>query len=83
MSEVKQSVTFQDFIKKWETQMLPHKPPYIRKGQALMIFLYKEWPEEYKRISSVHYYNRTDIDCFYNDSIIPNTLKHLEEIWEK
>ena len=46
-----------------------------------MNILYSVWEEEYKRLSSVHYYDRTDIDCFYNDSLIPNTLEHLENIW--
>ena len=54
----------------------------IRMGQHIMNILHSVWEEEYKRLSSVHYYDRTDIDCFYNDSLIPNTLEHLENIWK-
>jgi len=75
-------ITFKEFKHKWEMEVLPNKPSFIREGQALINFLAEEWLEEYKRISSVHYYDRTDIDCFYNDSLIPNTWRHLEEIWK-
>jgi hypothetical protein len=77
-------MTFQEFKNTWETEILPNKPIFIREGQALMNYLADVWFEEYQRISSVHYYDypKTNIDCFYNDSLIPNTLKHLEEIWK-
>jgi len=54
----------------------------LRKGQILINYLWEVWPEEYEKISSVHYYDRKDIDCFYNDRLIPNTLKHLKEVWK-
>ena len=75
-------MSFEDFKYLWETQILPHKDKYIRKGQSLMIYLHKVWQEEYKRISAIEYYGETNIDCFYNDDLIPNTLKHLETVWE-
>lgn len=53
----------------------------MRRGQILMNLLHTVWEQEYVRISSVHYYDRTDIDCFYNDSLISNTLTHLGKIW--
>jgi hypothetical protein len=73
---------FNEFKTKWETDILPNKPNCLRKGQALMNFLYEIWFEEYERISSVHYYERSDIDCYYNDSLIENTFEHLENKWK-
>ena len=46
-----------------------------------MNYLAGIWFEEYKRISSLDYYDETNIDCFYVDKLIPNTLKHLEKVW--
>lgn len=74
-------MTFQEFKNNYYNQVLPNKPDFIRKGQALMNYLGEVWLDEYKRISSVHYYDKSDIDCFYNDALIPNTLNHLEKIW--
>ncbi len=59
------------------------KAECIRNGQHLMNFLHGVWPEEYKRISALDYYGEHNIDCFYKDSLIENTLKHLEEIWNQ
>ena len=72
---------YQQFEQKFFNEILPNKPDYIRKGQALMNFLAEFDNEEYKRLSSAHYYDRTDIDCFYKDSLVPNTLDHLKSIW--
>jgi hypothetical protein len=74
-------MTFEFFKQDYYNRVLPNKPDYIRDGQALMNYLGDIWLEEYKRISSNHFYNKTDIDCFYNDKLIPNTLKHLEKVW--
>ena len=75
----KPTVTFEQFLEVWE-QSDTNK--VMRRGQTLMNLLHTVWEHEYKRISSVHYYDRTDIDCFYNDSLISNTLNHLGEIWK-
>lgn len=75
-------MTFKKFKKIWDDEILPNKPDYIRRGQSLMNHLATVWLEEYNRITSVHFYDRTDIDCFYNDALIPNTLEHLEKVWE-
>jgi len=75
-------ISFNEFKNNWENVILKEKPDFIRKGQSLMNYLGDVWLEEYKRISSVHYYDITNIDCFYNDKLIDNTLKHLEEIWK-
>ena len=72
---------YEEFKKEFEESVLPNKPEYIREGQALINYLGEIWLKEYKRISSVHYYDRTDIDCFFNDSLIPNTWVHLKEVW--
>lgn len=74
-------MTYLEFKYNFETEILPNKPDFIREGQALMNFLGDIWFEEYKRISSVHYYDETNIDCFYNDKLIPNTWNHLVKVW--
>lgn len=65
---------YTEFKNKWE-KLLPVKPPYIREGQSLMSFLAEVWLEEYKRITT------TDVDCFYSDKLVNNTLEHLEKVW--
>lgn len=74
-------ITFEEFKYNWENDILPNKPSSIRKGQSLMNYLADVWMDEYTKLSSVHYYDETNIDCFYNDHLIPNTLNHLEKIW--
>ncbi len=78
----KPTLTYRDFMTRWHTTILPKKDNYIREGQAFMNYLGEVWIDEYKRISSVHYYDRTDIDCFFNDQLIPNTINHLEKAWD-
>ena len=73
-------MNFEEFEDKY-LELLPDRDPRIRSGQFLMNFLAEVWREEYNRISSVHFYDRTDIDCFYNDRLVPNTLKHLKSVW--
>lgn len=73
-------ISYEEFKENYE-QLIKTKPKYIREGQLLMNYLGDVWIEEYKRISSVHYYDKTNIDCFYKDSLIWNTLAHLEEVW--
>jgi hypothetical protein len=75
-------LSFARFKRNWENNYLPNKPAYIRKGQSLMNYLSTVWFEEYNRISSCHYYDETNIDCFYNDGLIENTLQHLEKTWK-
>lgn len=75
-------MTYSEFKDNIVNKIIPNKLDYIREGQAVMNYLGDVWLEECKRISSVHYYDETDIDCFYNDSLILNTLKHLEKVWK-
>jgi hypothetical protein len=74
-------MTYIEFKNNFNNNILPNKPNYIREGQALINYLGDIWFEEYKRLSSVHYYDETNIDCFYNDSLIPNTWDHLRKVW--
>lgn len=74
-------MTFKEFEKEYFKE-LDISPNYLRKGQVLMNFLADKWFAEYKRLSSLDYYSQTDIDCFYNDRLIPNTLKHLGSVWD-
>lgn len=75
-------MTYLEFKNSFETEILPNKPAFIREGQALINYLGDVWLEEYKRISSQHFYDETNIDCFYNNNLIPNTLNHLEKAWK-
>lgn len=76
------SISFNQFLHTYNSFVLRTKPPYIRKGQALINYLHEIWPEEYNRISSINYYNETNIDCYYNDKLINNTIKHLKSVWK-
>ena len=75
-------ISFKKFKKNWENVIQPATPKYIGKGESLMNYLSIIWEEEYIRISSVHYYTETNIDCFFNDELIPNTLTHLKKVWK-
>jgi len=70
-------VNFAKFKEKFETEILPSQPSYIRRGQALMNYLYDIWPEEWHRISQGESKN----DCYYVDSRVTNTLVQLEKDW--
>ena len=52
-------------------------------GEVLVDYLKQIWPEEHVRLTSIHYYDETDIDCTLVEALVPNTLKHLETIWWK
>lgn len=73
-------MTYLEFKHEFDTNILPNKPTFIRKGQAIINYLADVWFEEYKRISSEQY---RDVDCFYNDKLITNTLNHLEKVWSQ
>jgi hypothetical protein len=73
-------MTYDSFYTQYIGEILNEKPQYIRAGQSLMTFLFDIWPEEYNRITEGKYIG-VSIDCFYNDNIIPKTLKHLEQVW--
>ena len=73
-------MTFEKFNYNWEDNFL-NEPKYIRRGQSLMNYLFKVWKPEYDRITSGYYFPEENIDCFYINSFIPNTLKHLEKVW--
>jgi len=78
----KSRISFEKFKNDWFFKVLPNKHPECRDGQSLMNYLADIWFEEYQRISSLNYYDETNIDCFYNDKLINNTLSHLEKIWK-
>ena len=75
-------MNYKEFKKELYENIIPNKHKDIRDGQAIINYLADVWFEEYKRLFSVHYYDETNIDCFYNDLLIPNTLKHLEKVWK-
>lgn len=72
----KASITYDEFLKNVNTNIL-YKPTYMRKGQALMNYLYIVWPDGYEKVTG----ERT-IDCFYNDNLIHNTLNFLKKNWQ-
>jgi len=73
-------MTYQQFKDKYYQEILPNRHIDIRKGQALMNFLGDIWFAEYKRMSSKFAPN---VDCFYNDNLIPVALCHLQNNWYK
>lgn len=74
---------YNDFVNAYNNIILHEDNlKYIRKGQALMNYLAEVWYDEYKRISSLNYYDNDDIDCYYNDELINNTLNHLKNVWK-
>lgn len=73
-------MTYEQFKHKYYQEILPNKHEDIRKGQALMNFLGDIWFAEYKRMSSKFAPN---VDCFYNDNLIPAALNHLQNNWHK
>jgi hypothetical protein len=74
-------MTFNEFKTTWETEVLPVKPDFIRKGQSLMNYLSSVWMNEYIRMVEANYEVGKQVDCFYTDSMIPTTLDHLERVW--
>jgi len=72
----KSEISFDKFTANFYKEILPNKHPDIRRGQCLMNYLAKMWFEEYQRITM-----DPEIDCFYNDKLIPNTLNHLGKVW--
>lgn len=76
-------MTYEEFVSNLYTKVLPAKDSNLRVGQALMNYLSEVNNVEYKRIASIHYYDRTDIDCYYKDELIPNTLEHLKINWNE
>jgi hypothetical protein len=73
-------MTYKLFKDKYYQEILPNLDIHSRKGQALMNFLGEVWFAEYKRMSSNFAPN---VDCFYNDNLIPNALNHLQNNWYK
>jgi len=73
-------MTYEQFKDKYYQEILPNRHEDIRKGQALMNFLGDIWFAEYKRMSSKFAPN---VDCFYNDNLIPAALYHLQNNWHK
>lgn len=71
-------MTFNEFKTSWEETILPNEPEYIRKGQSLMNYLARIWFDEYCRITS-----DKELDCYYVNSKIKNTLNHLEKVWKE
>ena len=72
---------FAKFVTEFYSVERPNRK-FLREGQALMTFLNIFDTEEYNKISSLYYYDETNIDCFYIDELIGNTLVHLMNVWE-
>jgi hypothetical protein len=73
-------MTFEQFKNRFYQEVLPNKDFNLRNGQALMIFLSQVWFVQYKRMTSKFVHN---VDSFYNDNLIPNTLNYLQSNWYK
>ncbi len=72
-------LTYQEFLVElystWDHTIL-------RKGQYLMNLLHKHWPEECHRVVASDIKDK-QINCFYNDNLVSNTLEHLSKVWPK
>ena len=76
------AISYEEFVTNWKTLICPKTSQEVGGvGKSLMLYLLSVWPEEYTRLSSVHYYDRTDIDCYYKDELVDNTLEHLQSVW--
>ena len=67
-------MTFVNFL--FDVTETMTKYPTLRLGQTIMNRLYDCNINKYKAILETEY------DCFYLDSVVPKTLKKLEEEWE-
>ena len=72
-------MTYEQFVINYKENLI--YKGQLRDGQALMNYLYSIWAKEYDRICYQTPYTKPDIDCFYNDKFIDNTLEHLKEVW--
>ena len=70
------SISFEDFNLLLASNLLETQFQ-LRRGQALMNFLYQYWMEEYQRITG------SNLDCFYNNKVMPKTIEHLKSVWHK
>ncbi len=74
-------MTYEEFVEELNDKLAGNLGD-LRKGQMVMITLLDKWAAEYNRISLMEY-EESNIDCFYSDSRIPNTLSHLEKNWHQ
>ena len=68
-------ITFQEFKNYVDAQLGLHGYTGIRTGQMIMNYLNRVRPDKYLQITN------TNIDCFYDDTKIKDTMKHLERHW--
>lgn len=65
------------FLDAYEKYAEEHCPP-LRRGQALMNFLYRFDRDAYNNIRLMPSEN---LDCFYVDDRIDSTISYLNKIW--
>lgn len=68
-------MTYEEFEEKLLSEIIPNRDENIRSGQALMNYLSTINWDEYLKITS------TEFDCYYNDRLVPKTLKYLKNVW--
>lgn len=74
-------MTFDQFKKEWEENILPNESQFIRIGQSLMNYLITVRRDLNDLISELEPSKRYNTDCFYNDQLVQNALDFLEEHW--
>jgi len=67
-------MTFEQFLQKADS-FYHENELELRYGQSIMNILYNVRPDLYKKIT------QTDLDCFYDDSVVKYTLEYLEKQW--
>lgn len=73
--------TFREFVDYFYEAYLPKRKreyPFHRVGQELMIYVARYWNALYVEMLANY-----DIDCFYDDKVIPSTLEYLQSQWGK
>lgn len=68
-------MTFEQFLDKVDKFYYENEFE-LRYGQSIMNMLYQVRPNKYKEIT------QTDLDCFYDDGTVKDTLDYLERIWD-
>lgn len=69
-------IMFDTFETFWKEKVWPNENKHIRKGQSLFNYLHFVNPDLANEIRATEY------DCFYNDDLVPKTLKYLKENWK-
>jgi hypothetical protein len=66
-------MSYEEFIKLVDQT---HNQFNWRYGQSLMNVLHGVWPKKYEELIGL------ELDCYYNEDLVPATLKLLKSDWK-